>query len=71
MIRSLLLLLLLSLTCGGHNSEIVTTSVHDAHVASFWRADVVVVVTWYNATIAWMADLPPHVVKARQINYIE
>jgi hypothetical protein len=29
-----------------------------AHGASFWKSDVVVVVTWYNHDIAWLAALP-------------
>ena len=33
--------------------------------ASFWRSDIVVVVTWYNSSIDWLADLPEHGVKVR------
>ena len=29
-----------------------------AHGAAFWKSDVVVVVTWYNHDIAWLAALP-------------
>ena len=38
-----------------------------AHGAAFWKSDVVVVVTWYNHDIAWLAALPlRHVRPARR-----
>jgi hypothetical protein len=36
-----------------------------AHGASFWRADIVLVLTWHDADIAWLAELPLRHVRAR------